>query len=110
VKVHRETAVATFIDCIGADPLLTELTTQHTHRFRAHWQSRVLNGEVLIASANRKMRSVAGLYKTIHRFHQLDQKNPFASLTIPAGRKASALPMRRRLSNRTSSPRACSMD
>jgi integrase len=90
-KIHRETAVATFIDSVGCDPLLTELTTQHTHRFRAHWQSRVLNGEVLIASANRKMRSVAGLYKTIHRFHQLDQKNPFASLTIPGGKEGKRL-------------------
>lgn len=90
-KTHRESAVATFLECIGGDPLLVDLTTEHTHRFRAHWQSRVLKGEVLVASANRKMRSVAGLYKTIHRFHQLDEKNPFASLTIPGGREGKRL-------------------
>jgi integrase len=37
------------------------------------------------------MRSVAGLYKIIHRFHQLDQKNPFASLTIPGGKEGKRL-------------------
>jgi site-specific recombinase XerD len=90
-QIHRTTAVATFIQSIGCDPLITELVTQHTHRFRSYWQNRVLNGEVLIASANRKMRSVAGLYTPIHRFHQLEQKNPFSSLTIPGGREGKRL-------------------
>jgi integrase len=90
-KIHRENALATFVECIGADPLVDELTTQHTHRFRAHWQSRVLKGEVQVTSANRKMRAVAGLYKTVHRFHQLDSKNPFSSLSIPGGKDGKRL-------------------
>lgn len=90
-RVRRATALDTFVATIGGDCPVADLSTTHTHRFRAHWQDRALKGEVLINSANRQMRTVAGLYKAIHTFHQLEQKNPFKGLRIPGGRDGKRL-------------------
>ncbi|WP_414463287.1 hypothetical protein [Hyphomicrobium sp. DY-1] len=91
-KVHRQTALDVFLETIGEDCAVTHLSTAHTHRFRAHWQERAIKGQVQINSANRRMRAVAGLYKAIHSFHQLDQKNPFTAIRIPGGRDGKRVP------------------
>lgn len=85
-RVRRRSALELFIQTIGGDCPLSELATSHTHRFRAYWQRRALDAEVKINSANRQIRQVAGLYKSIRSFHQLDGKNPFSQLRIPGGR------------------------
>lgn len=78
--VHRQSALDVFCKAIGEDPYIADLTTTHTHAFRAHWQDRVLKGEVKANSANRRMRTVSGMFSCIQNFHQLDMKNPFAGI------------------------------
>lgn len=90
-RVRRQSALDTFIASLGGDLPLSDLTVKHVHKFRAHWQQRALAGEVQINSANRSIRQVAGLYRSISSFHQFEQRNPFEGTHIPGGRDGKRL-------------------
>jgi integrase len=91
-RKHRQAMVDVFIALNGGEdfPVIT-ISKEHTHTFRDHWQKRVVAGEIKITSANRQMRRIAGLYKSIHAFYDLDSKNPFSRIRIPGGRDGKRL-------------------
>lgn len=91
-KDHRQTNLDLLLRIIGSDPLVAELSTKHTHPFRQHFQSRVLNNEIEINSANRAMNTVAGLYSVIANFYQYEVKNPFTGTRILGGQDGKRVP------------------
>lgn len=84
-RVTRTTSIDTFINALGVDCLVRELTLHHAHVYHRYWQQRVLNGEIRINSANRLMRNLSGLYSTIHNHYRLECRNPFAGLNLRGG-------------------------
>ena len=90
-RTQRNSMLDIFIDTIGGDCKVSTLSTEHAHKFRAHWQNRTLADEITISSANRQMRSVAGLYAAIANFYQLETKNPFLGLHIRGSRDGKRL-------------------
>lgn len=81
----RQSLLDLFISIIGEDPLVADINTTHSHAFRAHFQERILNEEIQINSANRRMKHVAGMYSKLRSFHQIDQRNPFEAIHFPDG-------------------------
>ncbi len=91
-KSHRQIMLDKFIELNGGEDFaVANLSREHTMKFRTYWQARILAGTIKITSANRQMRRVAGLYKSIHDFYNLDTKNPFSRIHIPGGRDGKRL-------------------
>lgn len=81
----KQTALEQLLRHVDGDLPIAELTLEHVHPFREHWQERVVAKEVKISSANRMMKHVAGLYAHIHSHHHFKVQNPFLGILFKRG-------------------------
>ena len=70
-RVPKETALAIFVKVIGGDRPLGQLTRADVLLWRQHWQDRVLNNEVEVATANKNIGRIAVMYNQINEHRQL---------------------------------------
>jgi integrase len=84
-RIGREAALQTFVEVLGGDRPINALTRSDALALRAHWQQRILNGEVQIHTANKSIGRVASMFKAIDENKQLALVRIFDHLRIKGG-------------------------
>ncbi|WP_409562637.1 tyrosine-type recombinase/integrase [Hyphomicrobium sp. MC8b] len=85
--VERQSAQARFIEALGEDKVLAELTRADALTLRSFWEGKILAGGIEIETANKYIGRVSSMYRTISDYLQLDLPPIFARLRIPGGVK-----------------------
>lgn len=81
-RAPREASIATFIDILGGDRALADLASRDVRAFADFLQQRVLDGEIMIATANKAIRHAASMFRMINRKQQLELPDIFKHATI----------------------------
>lgn len=81
----KEMALKVLLDAVG-NRAVTSLTRADALKLRSHWQDRVVAGEVEIATANRCIGHVSGMYRAISEAKQLNLPAIFSKVRISGGR------------------------
>lgn len=84
----RERAIETFIEVIGGDPPIAKLTRRQVGALADFWQQRVLDGEIMIGTANKSIRLVASMFRMVNRKGQLDLADIFQHAAIEGEKDA----------------------
>lgn len=84
-KVVRTTAIRTFMETLGGDKPLADLTRQDVLTFRQVLQERVLAEEIEIATANKVIGRVAGMFRSVCELHQMEVKPIFDKASLRGG-------------------------
>lgn len=71
-RVPLLTAINTFIEVVGGDRGMGDLTRRDALALRAYWQQRIVKGEVEIDTANRSIGHVKVIYAAINESQQLE--------------------------------------
>jgi len=77
-RQFRDYAVTTFIDIIGGDKKLVDLTSDDVDKVRDHWIKLILVGQVTIDTANKYIGQVAAMFREINYQKKLRLEDPFA--------------------------------
>ncbi len=84
-RAGKEMALKVLLDAVG-NRAVTSLTRADALKLRSHWQDRVVAGEVEIATANRCIGHVSGMYRADGRGQQLNLPEIFGRVRITGGR------------------------
>jgi integrase len=83
----RDLAVTTFINVIGGDKKLVDLTTDDVDKLRDHWKNRILAREVEIDTANKNIGQIAAMFREVNDEKRLKLDDVFARSRIKGGEK-----------------------
>lgn len=86
----RDTALEVFVDLVGSRPIST-LTRADALKLRAHWQDRVVAGEVKIGTANKCIGHIGTMFRAINESKQLNLPAIFDRIRIGGGRDGQRL-------------------
>ncbi len=89
-RIAKERALRVFLEVVGNVPL-TSLSRADALRLRAHWQDRVVAGEVEIATANKSIGHVSTMFRTINENRQLNAPSIFERLRISGEKQGQRL-------------------
>jgi len=84
-QVIRDTAVNTFINVLGEDKQIADLTRTHVLQLRAHWQTRVTADNLSVDTANKNITRIAGMYRAINDAKMLGLPSIFDKAGIRGG-------------------------
>jgi integrase len=82
---QRGRALSGFIDIIGGDKRIVELTADDVEQFKDFWKKRVLDGEVAVDTANKNIGRVAAMVREISEEKKLKLEDLFARSHIKGG-------------------------
>lgn len=86
----HETPLEVFVDLVGSRPIST-LTRADALKLRAHWQDRVVAGEVKIGTANKCIGHIGTMFRAINESKQLNLPAIFDRIRIGGGRDGQRL-------------------
>ncbi len=86
-RTTRQRALTVFVEIVGENKLMADLTQDDAYSLRDHWNKRVLTKEILIDTANKQIGYVAAMFREINDFERLKLEDIFARKTIRGGQK-----------------------
>lgn len=86
-RTNRDTAVETFLQVLCGDRPISSLSRADALALRAHWQARVIKGEVEIDTANKGINRVSGMFQAINENRMLGLPAIFDKTSIRGGKE-----------------------
>lgn len=80
-KRGKEGAIAVLVDVVGDKPI-DRLSRDDALRYVDQWAARVVDGEVLPATANRNLTHITGMLSAVSRRHRLHLDRVFSALRL----------------------------
>jgi len=84
-RTQRDRALSMFLNIIGGDKQLVELTTDEVDKLRSYWKRRILDGEVAIETANKNIGLIAAMFRAISEEKKLKLEDVFARTQFKGG-------------------------
>lgn len=78
----REDQIKNFIEVIGGDKRVSEVSRDDAKTFRLYLQNRVLDDEITTSTANSYLFRLTGMFSVIDQYHQLDLQPIFQKLAF----------------------------
>ncbi|MBY0560997.1 tyrosine-type recombinase/integrase [Hyphomicrobium sp.] len=78
----RENAVNLFIDVIGGDKALKEISRDDVLEYRQFWTDRIVSGEVVTDTANSNLFRLSGIFSTVNKLNRLKLDAVFEDIKI----------------------------
>jgi len=91
-RVQRDRALSMFIEIIGGDRRLIDLTADDVDKVRDYWKKRILDGEVAVNTANKNIGRVAAMFREIGEEKKLKLEDLFARSQIKGGEDKKRVP------------------
>jgi len=91
-RVQRDRAQSMFIEIIGGNKRLVDLTAEDVDQVRDHWKKRILAGEVAVNTANKNIGRVAAMFREIGEEKKLKLPDLFARSQIKGGEDKKRVP------------------
>lgn len=91
-RVQRDRAQCMFIEIIGGDKRLVDLTADDVDTVRDYWKKRILAGEIAVNTANKNIGRVAAMFREISEERKLKLEDLFARSQIKGGEDKKRVP------------------